>query len=104
VALTRARLEALKTDPQDIYTTVHGLVLRALDGDRVAETAPGLAALQAAVDAVHGGRIARTLLAPRLVHYQLPEPAIDSRPAARAGQPRARVGPAAAPRPVAAGR
>ena len=30
VALTRARLEALKADPQDIYTTVHGLVQRAL--------------------------------------------------------------------------
>ncbi len=78
VALTRARLEALKTDPQDIYTTVHGLVRRALDGERVAETAPGLAALQAAVDAVHGGHIARSPLAPRLVHYQLPEPAVDA--------------------------
>ena len=78
VALTRARLEALKADPQDIYTTVHGLVQRALDGERFAETAPGLAALQAAVDAVHSGRIARTLLAPRLVHHVLAEPAPDS--------------------------
>ena len=78
VALTRARLEALKADPQDIYTTVHGLVQRALDGERFTETAPGLAALQAAVDAVDSGRIARTLLAPRLVHHVLAEPTPDS--------------------------
>lgn len=72
MALTRQRLEAEHADPQDLYREVHALVRRALHGERFAETAPGLAALQAAAAAVDEGRITRQLLAPHLVHYIAP--------------------------------
>jgi hypothetical protein len=72
MALTRQRLEAAQADPQDIYRQVHARVLRALAGERFAETAPGLAALQAAATALDEGRITRQLLAPHLVHYIAP--------------------------------
>lgn len=78
MALTRARLQADKLDPQDIYTRVHALVLRALAGERFDETRAGLAAIRQAVAAVEQGTIRRTLLAPRLVHYVLPSAADDA--------------------------
>lgn len=78
MALTRARLQADKLDPQDIYTSVHSLVRRVLGGERFDEARTGVAALQRAVAAVEQGSITRTLLAPRLVHYVLPSPADDA--------------------------
>jgi hypothetical protein len=96
VALTRARLEALKADPQDIYTTVHGLVQRALDGERFAETGarPGRTA--------SGGR--RRAQRPHRAHAagatagapRAGRTCARQRHPAPAGQPRARAGRAAA--------
>lgn len=72
LALQRRTLEAAKTDPLELYRALHGLVVRVLQGERVADTAPGLAALQRAVRHLDDGRIERRLLATRLVHYRIP--------------------------------
>lgn len=74
MALQRVALQAEGTDPLDIYLRVHEQVARALDGERFGPAAPGLAALQRARGELDAGTIARSLLAPRLVHYVLPTP------------------------------
>jgi hypothetical protein len=82
LALRRTRLHAEGADPQDLCLALHALARSTLgeaaDPDAALDDpAPGLAALRAAADALDQGRIARSLLSPRLVHYVLPTPLAD---------------------------
>lgn len=82
LALRRTRLHAAGVDPQDQCLSLHVLARALLDAEpdpdeALDDPAPGVAALQAAADAVDQGLITRTAPAPFLAHYVLPAPLAD---------------------------
>ncbi|MFN9091170.1 MAG: DUF6687 family protein [Alphaproteobacteria bacterium] len=72
LALERARLQAAGTDPLDLALALHRLAFDLLEDPSLPVDSAGLQALQRAADHVDQGRIGRTLLVPRLVHYTVP--------------------------------
>jgi len=71
MALARRRSEASGTDPLDIYRQVHGLVERALAGERFDDALAGVGALDRAADRVDRGVVVRTPVTGRLTRFVL---------------------------------
>lgn len=72
LALERVRLQAAGTDPLDMALALHTRALALLEDPSLPVDDRGLQALRRAAGHVDQGRIARTLLAPRLVQYTVP--------------------------------
>lgn len=73
LTLLKNRLIAARTDPNDIYARAFECVDAILAGESRAETLDGIAALQASVALIEAGRVGRTLINSRFVHYAIPQ-------------------------------
>lgn len=75
--LLKDRLQAAKTDVQQVYADCLRHAADTLAGAARPECDAGLAALQASLELIDGGRVKRDLHHPRFVQYTLPWPLAD---------------------------